>query len=362
MIPRNKNIGKVAINSDTNLSSSTEDLLSLAGKSHLRLYGQQQQQQQPQSPQSQFGASPLPSRLGRAEEDDPQPFHASSPFRQPIPVRQTGSGPSARLRKNPGPASESSSPQPSYADPVPLADVPSPSARQPGHMPVSTANILAAVSPSQHPPTPAGAIVVPALNMNVPKLQMGAGPTSPTHSSGTAHQVCRYYAQGYCSRGDKCNFLHTTDPALIAELDMSPKDASGRRSPRLISSPSRYLNMDIKECVGQVYAMCKDQHGCRFLQRKLDEEPDATVAVVFPEVSEHIVELMGGTQFRSAVFPQRIRRLTTRNHRSVRKLPLSKVDRALQYGPASGHCPRCCIAPCGDLEEHARHASCAEDD
>jgi hypothetical protein len=266
---KNKNIGKVAINADTNLSSSTEDLLLLAGKSHLRLYGQQQQN-------GGFGsAGSTPNDTPRSDDDDPQPFSPSAPFRSPLAPRQ--SNPPAAKRKSAGPAS----PQPSYADPLAM------------NSDLAMMRPSAITSPSQHPPTPAGAIVVPALNMNVPKLQMSGGPTSPTPSGSSSHQVCRYYAQGYCSRGDKCNFLHTNDPSILGDLDLSPKD-SGRRSPRLISSPSRYVNMNIEDCVGQVHSMCKDQHGCRFLQRKLDEDPITTVSVVFAEVSEHIVELMGG--------------------------------------------------------------------
>src|SRR5690606_24665281 len=38
--PKNKNLGKVVINSDMNLSSSTEDLLSLAGRTHLKANSQ----------------------------------------------------------------------------------------------------------------------------------------------------------------------------------------------------------------------------------------------------------------------------------------------------------------------------------
>jgi len=43
--------------------------------------------------------------------------------------------------------------------------------------------------------------------------------------------------------------------------------------------------------------MCKDQHGCRFLQKKLEEQNPRVVEIIFNEVYEHIVELMTGMYF-----------------------------------------------------------------
>ena len=38
--------------------------------------------------------------------------------------------------------------------------------------------------------------------------------------------------------------------------------------------------------------MAKDQNGCRFLQRKFDEGGAASIAMVFPEVLDNLIELM----------------------------------------------------------------------
>jgi hypothetical protein len=46
--------------------------------------------------------------------------------------------------------------------------------------------------------------------------------------------------------------------------------------------------------IGQIYPMCKDQHGCRFLQKKLDEMNTQTVDIIFNEVYPHFAELMTG--------------------------------------------------------------------
>ena len=42
----------------------------------------------------------------------------------------------------------------------------------------------------------------------------------------------------------------------------------------------------------QVLSVAKDQNGCRFLQRKFDEGGAASIALVFPEVLDNLIELM----------------------------------------------------------------------
>ena len=39
-------------------------------------------------------------------------------------------------------------------------------------------------------------------------------------------------------------------------------------------------------------SVAKDQNGCRFLQRKFDEGGAASIALVFPEVLDNLIELM----------------------------------------------------------------------
>eukprot|EP01097_Dermamoeba_algensis_P005061 TRINITY_DN3233_c0_g1_i1.p1 TRINITY_DN3233_c0_g1~~TRINITY_DN3233_c0_g1_i1.p1 ORF type:complete len:844 (-),score=166.07 TRINITY_DN3233_c0_g1_i1:1405-3936(-) len=56
------------------------------------------------------------------------------------------------------------------------------------------------------------------------------------------------------------------------------------------SSSSRFTTLE--QVIGQIYPLCKDQHGCRFLQKKLEENNAQTVDAIFTEVIDHIVELM----------------------------------------------------------------------
>lgn len=55
---------------------------------------------------------------------------------------------------------------------------------------------------------------------------------------------------------------------------------------------TRFNNMDLQSCVGKIYELCKDQHGCRFLQKQLDSRDPQIVHTVWLETNQHVVELM----------------------------------------------------------------------
>ncbi|KAG0593914.1 hypothetical protein M758_UG031000 [Ceratodon purpureus] len=210
----------------------------------------------------------------------------------------------------------------------------------------------------------------------------------PTESSRTtvATSICRYYNQGYCSRGDMCPFLHAPaggctrvglaasanlkEPARIGQpvatsrderLPAYPEKILQRRSPRASNGgpsavsvstglrrkgdgssnghpngysnghialgsthiPSPYIgdpqahraiqeNLEfdsrlsvahhlqqqqpkytkLEEVEGRIYLIAKDQHGCRFLQKKFDEGGPEDVQKIFHEIIGHITELM----------------------------------------------------------------------
>lgn len=54
--------------------------------------------------------------------------------------------------------------------------------------------------------------------------------------------------------------------------------------------PQKYNSVD--EVTGRMYLMAKDQHGCRFLQRKIAEGTLEDIEKIFVEIIDHIVELM----------------------------------------------------------------------
>ncbi|CAM6033250.1 unnamed protein product [Sphagnum compactum] len=103
----------------------------------------------------------------------------------------------------------------------------------------------------------------------------------------TVGSVCRYYLQGFCSRSEACPFLHSPLHGTEAVSHTTPvavKEAS--RS----TAPPKYTTLE--EVEGHIYLIAKDQHGCRFLQKKFDEGGPEDVEKIFHEIISHITELM----------------------------------------------------------------------
>ena len=55
---------------------------------------------------------------------------------------------------------------------------------------------------------------------------------------------------------------------------------------------AKFNSITVESVADEIYGLCKDQHGCRFLQRKLDERDERNVQIIFDQVHPHIVELM----------------------------------------------------------------------
>lgn len=50
--------------------------------------------------------------------------------------------------------------------------------------------------------------------------------------------------------------------------------------------------MPLESFQGQIYSLCKDQHGCRYLQKKLEERIPEQVHMIWAETNDHVTELM----------------------------------------------------------------------
>ena len=62
----------------------------------------------------------------------------------------------------------------------------------------------------------------------------------------------------------------------------------------LSAETTRWENSRLEELRNEIYAMCKDQHGCRFLQRALEERNPEHIQLIYEETNQHAVELMTG--------------------------------------------------------------------
>jgi hypothetical protein len=69
---------------------------------------------------------------------------------------------------------------------------------------------------------------------------------------------------------------------------------SGSSTP--VSKEGKRINVakfnTVTDALGKIYRLAKDQYGCRFLQKKLEDEDKDDLRMIFEEVYEHIVELM----------------------------------------------------------------------
>lgn len=72
-------------------------------------------------------------------------------------------------------------------------------------------------------------------------------------------------------------------------------DKQGRRNGDGDGQLSRFSNVPLEHYKGELYSLCKDQHGCRYLQRKLEDRDPEHVQMIFLETHRHVVELMTGT-------------------------------------------------------------------
>jgi hypothetical protein len=70
------------------------------------------------------------------------------------------------------------------------------------------------------------------------------------------------------------------------------RGGSGRRLHN--GDEARFNNIPLENYQGKIYELCKDQHGCRYLQRKLEENNAEQTQAIFLETRPHIVELMTG--------------------------------------------------------------------
>lgn len=78
-------------------------------------------------------------------------------------------------------------------------------------------------------------------------------------------------------------------PSVPMNQQFSRQDArNGKRNQDM----ARLDNLPLESCAGHLYSMSKDQHGCRYMQRKLEDGNPAHIEAIFVETCPHIIELM----------------------------------------------------------------------
>ena len=109
--------------------------------------------------------------------------------------------------------------------------------------------------------------------------------------------------QGFCSKGDQCSFLHAY-PSNFNAAKNSPSYSptfAPQSFPALQKAKfkkvigddlNRFTGIPLNDLLGQVYLLCTDQHGCRYLQKKLEEKNPYQSDLIFNHVFPHYIQLM----------------------------------------------------------------------
>ncbi|KYR02390.1 hypothetical protein DLAC_01229 [Tieghemostelium lacteum] len=136
------------------------------------------------------------------------------------------------------------------------------------------------------------------------KEEQTLGSVPPPPSSGTTRRPLTSSA----SQTSLAGILGTNGPSMGG--GMTPSISSSSISSLLDHQPRKPMTKSVsmssisnesntikctslEEITGQIYHLTKYQAGCRFLQKKLEENPDPDhVTLIFKEVFEHLIELM----------------------------------------------------------------------
>jgi Pumilio-family RNA binding repeat len=70
-----------------------------------------------------------------------------------------------------------------------------------------------------------------------------------------------------------------------------------RRIVLMFCQVNRFAGTRLEDLAGEISSLCKDQHGCRYLQKKLEEGVPEHRDMIFRETFGHFADLMTGKQF-----------------------------------------------------------------
>lgn len=126
----------------------------------------------------------------------------------------------------------------------------------------------------------------------------------------------------------------------------------------LLALANRYAATNLMEHVNEIYGLCKDQHGCRYLQKKLEEKNPQHVQMIFQETHMHVVELMTGWASLTAVTTSQL----LIDSRSFRELFVPEVAGVCYWWAAYCSCQQCGATVSQDCVEPTWNSGVAEDD
>lgn len=171
------------------------------------------------------------------------------------------------------------------------------------------------------------------------RLNQYSDPNNNNNNKDLSQVMCPQFQQfGFCTRSDVCPFAHipltnapfftsmAPQPSLYQQYNNQPQKQDPyflssttlplhqqsqqhhhhhqhhhksnknqhRRSTNMPEQQDRFADANMDDFIGKLYELCKDQNGCRFLQKKIEDKEDGTknLEIVFNEIHSHFTELM----------------------------------------------------------------------
>lgn len=138
-------------------------------------------------------------------------------------------------------------------------------------------NQLAQISPQYAAPAFYGGYGMQLVNMGMTPLQVN-------NSVAFGQQLQSYQQQNafgqYQNYGQQGRF-QDSQARVIQQRRMQNGEEN-----------ARFNNVRLEHLQGEIYGLCKDQHGCRYLQKQLEVGDPENVQLIFLETNQHVIELM----------------------------------------------------------------------
>ena len=129
------------------------------------------------------------------------------------------------------------------------------------------------------------------LNYNYGAMSMGATNPAMGAPQNQWNGQATSFAGGFSSYGQYSQPAQPFGSPTSRVADSQPRVMHQRRQQNAEDN-ARATSFKLEDVHGRVVELCKDQHGCRFLQRKIEENDPETFTMIFEETKDHIVDLM----------------------------------------------------------------------
>ncbi|KAL2130756.1 hypothetical protein VTI74DRAFT_5974 [Chaetomium olivicolor] len=190
-------------------------------------------------------------------------------------------------------------------------DASSANGRETANYPSITSTLQASAppfGPSASQPQQTSAAPAPAMTAPVPPIPYPYYPANPGYNaiSGgpppAGYNALPMLMQGMSVNGNPpamypqqsftgYNPLYNQAPAPRPHQDSQARVIQSRRQMDS-EAMARFNNLPLEQVGGTIYSLCKDQHGCRYLQKQLENRVPEQIHMIWLETNQHVVELM----------------------------------------------------------------------